>query len=46
MRWELLKKTYFCKIISIILKTNLLGHEPTHDLEHFYNIALKAIVIS
>lgn len=40
------KKTYFCKIFSIILKTNLLDHEPTHDLERFYNIALKLIVIN
>jgi hypothetical protein len=40
------KTTYFCKIFSIILKTNLLDHEPTHDLEPFYNIALKVIVIS
>jgi hypothetical protein len=50
MQWELLrKKLVFVrsfKIFSIILKTNLLDHEPTHDLERFYNITLKVIVIN
>jgi hypothetical protein len=41
----IIKKTYFCKIFSIILRTNLLDHESTHYLERFYNIALKVIVI-
>ena len=40
------KKTYFCKIFSIILKKNLLDHETTHDLESYYNIALKVIIIN
>jgi len=46
MRWELLKKPSSYKIFSIILKTNLLDHEPTHDLESFCNIALKVDVIN
>jgi len=42
----ILKNPSFCKIFSIILKTNLLDHEPTHDLESFCNIALKVVVIN
>jgi hypothetical protein len=40
------KRLFFCKIFSIILKTNLLDHEPTRVLGRFYNIALKVIVIN
>lgn len=40
----IIKKKPFCKIFSVILKTNVLDHEPTHDLESFYNIALKVVV--